>query len=162
MGGCFDSFLKSDVYSNDYSKYWLKTAHEKHQSSNTHQSKLLLEELTYLIIRAASFRNIGFPQEFLFTGLIKPNIAYLALSDKIPLHHTRWSSRQIQSPILSNSELHSQVEDEGMLLKQEVISHTEPQMPFCRALLLTITCDLHKRVHVPHWFTVLDIWIFLK
>lgn len=34
--GVFDSFLKSDIYSNDYSEYQLKTAHEKQQSCNAH------------------------------------------------------------------------------------------------------------------------------
>lgn len=59
--GFFERFLKSDMYSNDYSEYWLKTAHEKLQSSNAHQNKLPTEELTYLITRATSVRNTGFP-----------------------------------------------------------------------------------------------------
>lgn len=73
--GVFDSFLKSDIYSNDYSEYQLKTAHEKQQSCNAHWNNLLREELTYLITRATSFRNTGSPYGFPFTGLIKPNLA---------------------------------------------------------------------------------------
>lgn len=48
-------------------------------------------------------------------------------------------------------------EDQGMFLKQEVISHTGPQMPFCRALLLTTIHDLHNKSTYYHPLRVVHI-----
>lgn len=56
-----ENFLKSDIYSNDYSEYQLKAAHENQQFSNALPKQLLREELTYSVTKATSFRKTGFP-----------------------------------------------------------------------------------------------------